>query len=992
MRDRITLFRSAPFLALGAALVLALLPANQSNAQTAPPAANANSTEQLEEVVVTGSILRRTQSESPSPITVVSAENLDQRGQTTVQDAIQSLTANNGPALTNSFTANGAFAGGASAVSLRGLSTNSTLVLFDGMRAAYYPLADDGTRNFVDLNTIQDDIVDRIEILRDGASSSYGADAIAGVVNVITKRQFTGLSFRAEGGQSSRSDAKNERFSVMAGHGDLGADGFNAYFSAFWEHSDSLKNSDRPYPYNSFDQSHMCFGGECGPDLRVNGFNPDGSFGGFSTAATTLYVRPYDAANTTPQGRYQFLNPTTGCRAGTTPYQLTAGDLAASASAPLTACTEDRALLYDYILPEITRFGISARATMKVGSNSEAYGQFNFLQSTVSYWDRTPVIRALGPTGILYPAFRDDAGPNILTLPIWVCPERVNCDTSPQGQLNPNNPFAAAGEVARLIGRLPDGTLTNDATRERVYRFAGGIKGTLFKDWDYNVGLTAMHNDLLRTSNGYVYIQHLLDVVADGTYNFVDPTQNSKSMHDYLFPTDISTATSDLYQWQATVRKSLMPLPGGPLQLGLGVSQYYEAVDAPSFNPDYNGPTQRYFVLNAFGTKGNRNASSAFFELDAPFTKMIEGSVAGRYDRYSTGQTHFSPKVGVKFTPIKQLAVRATYSEGFRIPSIAEASGLPTTGYVSVNSGTFPDVYLANFGCTQATFASCPGYITGATIGETTLSSASLKPEKSRSYTFGVIIAPLENVSLTIDYYDIKKSDAITNQTYASAIDAYYNGQTIPAGFLITPDAPDVNNPTVLPRISTIAAGFVNANTVTSKGIDFAVTGTWKFSAIKWTSALEGSYIRELNTTFPDGHTEHYAGTLGNFNLTAGSGTPRWHGNWENTVSYGKYSGTLTMNYFGGYNLSAEDQGSVAGDCSLSPYTTYCDVGRYVTWDLVGSADVTKNITVYLNVINLTDRLPPYDPVTYGANNYNPVQGGEGIVGRNFRLGLKAKF
>ena len=120
-------------------------------------------------------------------MSTITAENLDVRGINTVQAGIQALSSNNGPALTNSFTANGAFASGASSVSLRGLSTNSTLVLFDGLRAAYYPLSDDGTRNFVDLNTIPDDIVDRVEVLRDGASSSYGADAIAGVVNIITR-------------------------------------------------------------------------------------------------------------------------------------------------------------------------------------------------------------------------------------------------------------------------------------------------------------------------------------------------------------------------------------------------------------------------------------------------------------------------------------------------------------------------------------------------------------------------------------------------------------------------------------------------------------------------------------------------------------------------------------------------------------------------------------------------------------------------------------
>ena len=135
-----------------------------------------------ETIVVTGSLLRQVDKLTMSPITTVSAEDLAVRGITTVQQGIQSLSANNGPALTNGFSANGAFAGGASAVSLRGLTTSSTLVLFDGLRAAYYPLADDGTRNFVDLNTIPDAIVERVQVLKDGASATYQRVDEVGVI------------------------------------------------------------------------------------------------------------------------------------------------------------------------------------------------------------------------------------------------------------------------------------------------------------------------------------------------------------------------------------------------------------------------------------------------------------------------------------------------------------------------------------------------------------------------------------------------------------------------------------------------------------------------------------------------------------------------------------------------------------------------------------------------------------------------------------------
>ena len=237
-----------------------------STANQTPDATAGN---QGNDIIVTGTMLR-TRTATPSPVTVLSAENLDQRGINTVQEAIQQLSSNNGPALTNSFTANGAFAGGASSVSLRGLSTNSTLVLFDGLRAAYYPLADDGSRNFVDLNTIPDDIVDRIEVLRDGASSSYGADAIAGVVNIITRRQFVGVSGRAEAGIAENGFGANQRLSLTVGHGDLSSDGYNVYMSGFYFHQNMVRNSDLRYPFNSDDLRGVCAPGVNAPQTNGN--------------------------------------------------------------------------------------------------------------------------------------------------------------------------------------------------------------------------------------------------------------------------------------------------------------------------------------------------------------------------------------------------------------------------------------------------------------------------------------------------------------------------------------------------------------------------------------------------------------------------------------------------------------------------------------------------------------------------------------------------
>jgi iron complex outermembrane recepter protein len=993
------------------ALALALI-STPSFAQTAEETATEDEPGTL---VVTGSILRRTTTETASPVTTVTVEELDKRGINTIQDAVQNLSANNGPALTNSFSANGAFASGASAVSLRGLSTNSTLVLFDGLRAAYYPLADDGSRNFVDLNTIPDDIVDRIEVLRDGASSSYGADAIAGVVNIITKKEFKGIGARAEAGISSRGDAANQRLSLTVGTGDLEEKGFNAYLSGFYYRSEGLKNSKRPYPFNSDDERQLCYndpndspdaGDVCGPDNRQNGFNAAGGFGGLDTAANFL-IRPANAANTAflPGSVWQNLGSVTsagGCPGGGSPFTLTAADRAANPTAPAVVCQYDYTNLYGTISPDINRYGISGRVTAKLNDTIEAYGEINFMQSQVSYTGFPATVRGTANTGILFPQFSTATnlgavapGSFILNLPIFVCPERVNCATSANRTLNPQNPFAAAGNVARIIGR--DQTeVTQNQTRNRAYRAAIGVNGDLTDKINFDVSATAMHVDLRRRTDGYVYIQRLLDVINDGTYNFANPAANSQTLRDYLTPVNITPASSDQLQLQATLGTSLADLSGGPLAVGFGGSIRYEGVDAPSANDDSNGPTQRYFTLNAFGTSGSRTISSVFGEVEAPLLPQLTLTAAGRYDSYSSGQSAFSPKAGIKFSPFKQLVLRGTYSRGFRIPSFGEANALPTTGFVTNTAAVFNNTYLAQYGagCTTTTFTACPAYIRSGSYGQTTLASPNLQAEKSRSFTAGVLFEPIKNVSFTVDFYDIKKTNVITQPSNAPALAAYYAGLPIPAGYTVIANAPDVNFPTATPTVAFVQSQLINANSDTARGLDFGADFRFNITdGIRWRTSIDASVILLRSTTFPGGAVERYDGTLGNYNLTAGSGTPKWKGGLFNSLDFGKVELNNSINFYGGYDLSAQDQGTGYKDCGLGlGGFQACRVPSYVTVDFNANVKVTDKATFYINMLNAFDRLPPLDSITYGAHLYNPVQGGNGIFGRQFRAGVRIGY
>lgn len=986
---------------------------------TTSPADPATAQEETgNDIVVTGSIIRGTDT-TASPVTTLTTDNLDKRGINTVQDALQQLSSNNGAALTNSFTANGAFAGGASSVSLRGLSTNSTLVLFDGLRAAYYPLADDGQRNFVDLNTIPDDIVERIDVLRDGASSSYGADAIAGVVNIITKKEFKGVAGRAEAGISERGFGANQRLTLTAGTGDLSDNGYNAYVSGFYYRQNEVRNNDLPAPYNSDDQR-----GIGGPNNVINGLDASGNLNGFQQS-TDFYVVPYSftgfsngtQSGGTRLGRYQKLNAASPCLSGSS-ITLNAANLAnpINATAPQgVICQEDQTNQFGTVSPRIERFGGSAKITARVGDSSEAYFLANFQQSTSSYNAAVPAaIRNNAPTGINFPRFSTSTafnstlapGSGVLALPVYICPVSTPGDcNAANGRLNPNNPFAAQGSVARLFGRLPG--VPFNQTRSRVYRGAVGISGTFLGDFGYTVEGTAMHTDLEVTNKGYVYIQNLLNVIKDGSYNFINPQANGAAINSFLTPTRVQTDTSDLYEAQASIQKSLFRLPGGPLKVAVGGSVYYEAVNSPSGNNDNNGPTQRYFTLNAFGTVGHRTVSSAFGEIKAPIFDQLELGAAGRYDHYSTGQSNFSPKFTAQFKPIRQVTFRGTYSRGFRIPSFAEANALPTTGFVTQSVSNIPAAFLAQYGkgCTPTTPTGCPTYLTAYSVGLTTLASPNLRPEKSRSFTGGVTFNPIRNVTFKVDYFNIRKTGVITSPTSGPAILAYYNKTAIPAAFNIVADAPDINNPNAQPRIAFVESQLINSNSQKSEGIDFNANIFHDFGGFKFTSNLDASLLIELSTTFPDGTRETYVDTLGNFNLTAGSGTFRWKGNWQNTIEAGPVALTGTVNYTSGYDLSAQDQEgstklapdgvtviSTYGDHGLAPGYTGNRVKSYITVDANLSLKVNDKFTFYVNVLNLIDRLPPIDPVTYGAYLFNPVQAGENIYGRRFRAGAKFNF
>ena len=976
-----------------------------AHAQDAAPQAADNGDDNV--IIVTGSITRNPAAATASPVVSVTSDDLTKRGITTVADALQTLTANNAGTIPASWSAFG-FTTGATAPSLRGFNNAYTLTLFDGMRTAYYPLADDTQRNIVDVNSISGTVVDRIDTLLDGASATYGSDAIAGVVNVITKRQITGLHLDGSMGISQRGDGGEQRINATYGYGDLEDQGFNIYATAEYQHNDSLYLRDRSGPWSTADQSGICGTAEqgCLTNGIRNGIQADGSYNGFQSTVVN-FVRPY-STGLVAQGGYELLNPAAGC-GRLNSVTLTPEQQAVTAGAPSVVCQQDLVNDYRMYNAEMTRKGGTLRGTVKLGDNVEAFAMFNYYN--VKTANSTSNAGWVGQTA----AGGEQVTVSQIYLPTYVCSNGTSsitggvltasgCDAS-NGTLNPNNPYAANGQLARLIG-LPDKP-RETFTDAKTYRLSGGVNGTVGDGWNFSLGATASKVTLDVKNTGYIYLQGLMDAIAQGTYNFVDPSANSAEADQLVFPDQNKRATSKLAQVIATLNKDVFELPGGFVNIAVAGQYRYESINNPSSNaPNNDNPTERYYGINAVGVKGNRDIWSASYEISIPVLDQLRFKADGSYDHYSTGQKNFSPKFEAEFKPIEEIKVRGTFSKGFRAPNLNESFQLPATGYTSAQINCDSPIYTAF--C--AAHASNPNYYAGTySPGITSSGNSELKPEKSTSYTFGVVLQPKRNITLTLDYWHTKIRNVITSASASEDLYTQYytnNGVVNIPGVTVTPGVADPENPNALPLLGQIISSFKNANSMKGSGIDFSADAQFGLTnTVSLHTKATASYLIRLEQENEDGSVWRYDGSLGGCNLTSCSGAPRFRLTWQNTLDFNdKASFTLTTSYTSGYSSTSADAGGVYKDCAASAengqLVTYdngdpvqCHSKGILNFDGHGEVKVADKFKLYFDVLNILDTKPKYDPnAAYGLYQFNPAWSDRLFMGRYLRVGAKVDF
>ncbi|MGZ5270943.1 MAG: TonB-dependent receptor, partial [Ramlibacter sp.] len=906
----------------------------------------------LQRVEVTGSNIKRSDSETASPVQVITRDQIERTGKTTLADVLMELPFNNNGSIPLTF-GNG-FAAGGSGVSMRGLGANATLVLINGRRVAPYGLADDGQRNFADLSSIPLELVDRVEVLKDGASAIYGSDALAGVVNIILRKEFNGFAASATAGVSRYGDAKNERATITGGmtRGDL-----SGFLNLEISHKDELRQTDRT--------GKRDFIGVADQTSR-----------GYDVSTGLTQVRGYKLSPTSvsasPTGWARRVNGPFGTTASGAYTQLGGGACVPSRT-PLAQVNGNPACLwsvfdYEDILPKEDKVNLFGRGSLRINADHEAYVEASVFNSKVN--------THYTPTSV--------SG-------TWVNPAAntvVSNTNITMGPNHPDNPFP--GSYSRLRYVTADLGGRNSEYNTTTARFLAGLKGTL-ATWDYDTGLLYTESQTKIDRHGYVR-QSVLLPALDGTgpYGYyrlgVNAGLNSPALDAALSPDLNNKTKTSVTSLDFKASKELGKLPGGALGIAVGGEVRQEKLNSPPTPFTSNGDI---IGLGYSAFNQSRNVSAVFTELVAPVTKTLELSAAARYDRYSDSDSVVTPKVGLKWQALNPLLLRASYAEGFRAPGAAESGNSSVSAFTS---------YVDPIRCPNGTPA--PGAIRSQDCGAGQASvfsvgNHSIKPEKSKAVNFGFLLEPSRSFNVAVDFWQIQRK----NEIVGADAQAVLNNPTGYPGATIVRDpgtalAGIPNSGTLL----SVSAPYENGPKTTTNGIDldlrFRQTDAMA-NGVRISGGMNLSFINRFRRTLPDGTTLNYAGTYGPTALSSSAGMPRTRGSFDLTAATGPLSVTGRINYVSGIRVieSREDPTCLASDSNGNDFNSVCRVPAFSTFDLFGSYKLNKNLELTGSVLNVFDRVAHFDPqASYATTFYNPSYSLSGVIGRYYQVGVKYRF
>ena len=907
--------------ALGTGLLAAAVPAV---AQTTP--------ERLERVEVTGSNIKRTDTEGVAPVEIITREDIVRSGRPTIAEVLRNLPSNTGGSFGESFS--NSFAPGAAGISLRGLGQKATLVLLNGRRTASYGNAQNLQDTFVDLNSIPTSAVERVEILKDGASAIYGSDAIAGVVNIILRKDYTGLEGSIGGG---RFEGKNEyQVNLTGGFGDLSRDKFNFFGSIDAYKRDLLELADT----------------EFGRTRDLRGYNGGRNFTSLTGGGTWRQVTAAGANTNNYRAisgcQGNVINGAQAVEAGL--IDLRGGGSAANrgaANPANTFCSQDFNNQFT-ALPETERFGFLGRANYQFTPTTLGY-----LEAAASRVKTTQTFQS--------PFFAGTTGLQNTAAGLRPFPYNITFAPGVAG-----NPFATD---ARYVGVLTSLGTRDNVIGSNTYRGLAGLQYSVGQ-FDFDSAIGYSKNTVNTQNTNRLTLAGVSNTFGVGTgvqppiprstasaYNLDNPGLNSDAVNRGILIDFARKSTSTLAFADTRVSTEVQQirLPGGPLGVALGVDFRSEKLED---RPDPAATGGNILGQGITATDGSRRNYSFSAEFALPIFKQLEAQIAGRIDKYSDYGTSKTPKFGLKYTPTDAFAIRGNYGRGFRAPTLPEISPSVATFFQTV---TDPEDGQSR-------------QISGVFAG-----NPALKAETSVSSTVGVIFEPNKSFNAAVDVYKIKWRNVVASEQFQSIIDRSCpdGGPGCPSTAQIIRD-PNNNN-----QVVTILSNYQNLAERRTSGVDFDLRYIFPTTAY-------GKFTARANITYIHTFTEDGQECVGHDGCT--NTIPRVKGAFSVDWDYGPVSLTGRMNYTHGYYADF-----ISNTYQVESTDKRFQNGRYPertpsyrTYDLFGRYNVTKNLTLSASIVNVFDQLPPYDPSFSTTYFYNFEQ--FDVRGRQYRANLQYKM
>ena len=884
----------------------------------------------LDRMTVTGSRIKRTDVEAALPITIIQKAEIEAQGITSAEQLLQQLNiASNGP---DSLSANSGIAppgtrgnNGVSGANLRGQGADATLVLLNGRRVATHGLAG----QVVDLNSIPFAAIERVEVLRDGASAVYGTDAIGGVINFITRENYQGVSVTAGADVTQQGGGNIFQASVLGGFGDLDTDRWNVWGAVNFKKNEILRGNQRDFA-NSFQPDRGL-----SPDSRgtpfatiVNGAN--GLIGaGLKDPASTLTKTSINTLDL-PGGA--------GCENGGDMMGPYDDKIWASPSASF-ACAWDYGRARTIQQPVQTLQGIG-RATFKIGSNHEFFAEFMGSQVTSKrVFEAQQISSSVNASATQLDAYELNAN------------TQATYDANYNALLNYFGPQAnlVYGKPITYRWRCESCGPRELETETRAYRFLFGMIGTI-GSWDYNAGLSrAQSKSESVLAGGYYYTPQLKAALKGGVLNpFLMPGQDqSTAAYSALAAADATGL--QLYAGVSTTTTFDASFSGS-LGFRLWAKEDVQAavgVDIRREEYEFSGPAQwsagNAFVFGAPGDASNymspkrRDVKAMFAEFNVPVVDSLELNLAVRRDQYDGFGGSTNPKYSFKWQPMDWVAFRGSYSTGFKVPDFAKLfRGITETQYTGLD---LADPSVCPDGRYNPDVANCsvqirPDIVTGG--------NPNLQPEEADQKSFGFVLAPTSRIDISVDWWEIERFNTIRSGFKLSTMTANY--PLYASNFIRDGSG----------NITQIDQRYINTGGTLTSGIELDANMRGDLAGGTWNAHLNGSYLQTFKTKSFDNlpYTDNLVGEYERyFNLPI---------KWKHTLSFGWNKGdwahTLTQVYRGGYK-DWQPGGIVNG---YLPANWEPNVDSYTTYNYSVSWTSIKNLKATFAIRNLLNTDPPF--------------------------------